>query len=493
MRTIQIAVVAMVALLVGVASGSDVAAIQRLQVSARSLLVVDDVLFVGGDDRVRVYDISVADSPVLKDTLSVGYRVDSMVVTEDFLVVGLAAETATNVLIVDISDLTDLSTLSETRVGAANELLGGVGQSDGDVIVGVGAMLYALWADPDDAYALLELGTIDMGGQIEDVEVVGDVAYVAQLSQLATIDVAFRDTMVLLSQRSTLDINWDIAVSGGRLASAQNFEGIALYDIEADGSLVRSQTIPSPQFNDVVGVAFANGIAYGALRNNPGFANGGLRGFDEDTGDEVWRNAEKRDALAVALNGDVLYLAEDDSLAAFASEPPVIVLKKGWNFVSIPREPTDNSVASVFGELVIGPVWEWQNSRFVKASEVLPLRGYFCFRHDSEAATIDLAQLTYPADVDSDGDGTTDSQEAARDTAPDEYKIELAVGWNAVSLAALPTDPSPEGVFGQGIGPLVRVWGTGRYYEPSRMSPLAGHWVLNASDSPLPVTVEPAE
>ena len=150
-RTIQIAVVAMVALLVGVASGSDVAAIQRLQVSARSLLVVDDVLFVGGDDRVRVYDISVADSPVLKDTLSVGYRVDSMVVTEDFLVVGLAAETATNVLIVDISDLTDLSTLSETRVGAANELLGGVGQSDGDVIVGVGAMLYALWADPDDA------------------------------------------------------------------------------------------------------------------------------------------------------------------------------------------------------------------------------------------------------------------------------------------------------------------------------------------------------
>jgi len=105
-----------------------------------------------------------------------------------------------------------------------------------------------------------------------------------------------------------------------------------------------------PQFNEVKGVALGEGSVYAALLYNSGFANGGLLGIDSDTGEELSRNADERDALAVIVNGDFLYLAEGDSLAAFESGPQdVITLQPGWSFVAIPNAPVDNSVAAVFG------------------------------------------------------------------------------------------------------------------------------------------------
>lgn len=57
----------------------------------------------------------------------------------------------------------------------------------------------------------------------------------------------------------------------------------------------------------------------------------------------------------------------------------VLVLKSGWNNISISRMPGDNSVAAIFGNAVAGSVWYWADGRFQTANQVEPLTGYWMF------------------------------------------------------------------------------------------------------------------
>ena len=63
------------------------------------------------------------------------------------------------------------------------------------------------------------------------------------------------------------------------------------------------------------------------------------------------------------------------------AEPPslTVQLVAGWNLIAIPLKPADNSVAGVFGDAIVGAVWEFRSGAFRRASHLVPLRGYWVY------------------------------------------------------------------------------------------------------------------
>lgn len=59
----------------------------------------------------------------------------------------------------------------------------------------------------------------------------------------------------------------------------------------------------------------------------------------------------------------------------------VIVLKPGWNLVSLARVPEDNSVDNVFQGYLVAPLWVWDETQggYRSTDEVVPLRGHWVY------------------------------------------------------------------------------------------------------------------
>ena len=73
------------------------------------------------------------------------------------------------------------------------------------------------------------------------------------------------------------------------------------------------------------------------------------------------------------------------------ADPPsrTVHLVPGWNLVAIPLKPANNSVETVFGQAIVGAVWEFRDGSFRRASHVVPLRGYWVYARGP--ASIDFA------------------------------------------------------------------------------------------------------
>jgi hypothetical protein len=74
-------------------------------------------------------------------------------------------------------------------------------------------------------------------------------------------------------------------------------------------------------------------------------------------------------------------------------EPGQLTLTPGWNLVSIAVAPLDNSVATIFGDVldeIPGGVWEWSDRAYRQATEIHPLRAYWVYLFSKRVRVIDL-------------------------------------------------------------------------------------------------------
>jgi len=55
-------------------------------------------------------------------------------------------------------------------------------------------------------------------------------------------------------------------------------------------------------------------------------------------------------------------------------------LDKGWNLISLPKQPQDNTIGNIFGNRTVGEVWTWDNANksFFVAQEITPDKGGNC-------------------------------------------------------------------------------------------------------------------
>jgi hypothetical protein len=88
------------------------------------------------------------------------------------------------------------------------------------------------------------------------------------------------------------------------------------------------------------------------------------------------------DNVAEFLSGTDPTVADSDGMLnveEFCSnsdpERYVIHLDAGWNLVSLGTQPQEHSVTGIFGDAHQGAVWMWQDGRFVRATELQPLKG----------------------------------------------------------------------------------------------------------------------
>ena len=59
----------------------------------------------------------------------------------------------------------------------------------------------------------------------------------------------------------------------------------------------------------------------------------------------------------------------------------VLVLRPGWNLISLARVPDDNSVAAVLKRHNLGPVWTWNldQGAYKRTDEIVPLQGHWVY------------------------------------------------------------------------------------------------------------------
>ncbi len=75
-------------------------------------------------------------------------------------------------------------------------------------------------------------------------------------------------------------------------------------------------------------------------------------------------------------DGEIFKIVQDDDTVKIA-----LVLTRGWNLVGVPRI-SDLTINELFGELLLGKVWRWENSSYVETdlnSKIAPKLGYWLF------------------------------------------------------------------------------------------------------------------
>jgi len=90
---------------------------------------------------------------------------------------------------------------------------------------------------------------------------------------------------------------------------------------------------------------------------------------------------DQQSITGVDTDGDGFSDAQEVELN---TDPAVclLVLKAGWNLVSLARLPDDHSVYGLFGRYIRGPAWIWNGTVYEQADELLPLRGHWVFAHE---------------------------------------------------------------------------------------------------------------
>ena len=93
--------------------------------------------------------------------------------------------------------------------------------------------------------------------------------------------------------------------------------------------------------------------------------------------------------------GDLRFNASDapdgdgiSNLAEFEADSDPFAFKvdmhKGWNLLSITRQPRNNSIEMIFGGKINGSIWTWdnENKRFKTVDTMIPLLAYWVFSND---------------------------------------------------------------------------------------------------------------
>ena len=147
-------------------------------------------------------------------------------------------------------------------------------------------------------------------------------------------------------------------------------------------------------------------------------------------------------------------------------------LKPGWNMISLPGEPRDDSPAALIGEreMVLLPMYRWHGagSSYQKVTDLRLGEGYWLLTTNPEREVLELPV----------------SQEES-------YTVDLTVGWNMIGSVSSDYDFSdPQDSPDNSIvpGSLFEWKALGFSYQPSnRIEPGKGYWVLSMRDCQLTI------
>ena len=311
------------------AQGQTISPVKRMDIGALELHIQDPLLFVGGYDSVRIYDISDGANPSFLGSFPLSHGgVTGIAVIGNIAIVSTDAQQDNNIYIVDITNRGDPQVLYERR-----------GTDYGSVVYDVhtygnwiflcadGGLLTGQLTDVND---LVLVGGITIDEEVYDVVTVGTRAYISTDYTVKILNITDPAAPSIIDSADSNDFNNGLDVEGDVLGVAEGLEGISFYDLSNPDVLSLVTTRRMPLGNEVLAVDLRENYAYGATLIYRSFDvtapdwEGGLRILDYENINSprsIYQNEEKDNAYDVAAHNGYVYVAEDATLAIFRHGP----------------------------------------------------------------------------------------------------------------------------------------------------------------------------
>ncbi len=312
-------------------------AIQRIDISAVCLYLDGTTLFVGGTDQLRIYDVNDSGNPVLRGRLDLPASAAAITTVGSVAIVAIDRAFDPNLLIVDISNLTQPKILYERRAGSPGKLLTALRSSGRTIFLGVDDEAFQAAILPDDNNLQAISSSIPLDGwPITDIEIVGNRAFVSTWYGIAIVDISDPGDLRQVNYIESLEVVNSVSAEGNILAAGESILGINFYNITNPDTPKLITQLPAAYWgtNEVMEVWLREQFCYAAVLFKPSMhvtepsIQGGLRIIDIEqpsnprviyrTWDKPFEDITGLDVIA--FDGHV-YLAEDTDLGIFRHGP----------------------------------------------------------------------------------------------------------------------------------------------------------------------------
>jgi len=167
-------------------------------------------------------------------------------------------------------------------------------------------------------------------------------------------------------------------------------------------------------------------------------------------------NMRFRDSYTWTAEADTIYLF---NLTVSTQSDTTLILKSGWNLVSLPKQPENNSAAAVLSSVDYYALFSWTGSSYEAATSFEPGVGYWLF-------------VTEDVNIPVTGDSLVS------------VSLYLSPGWNIIG--------GPNGaVNAGGLSSeyyYICTWDGSGYVEASIIEPGKGYWIAVAKDLEIQLT-----
>lgn len=307
--------------------------VRTLDISALALHLDGNTLFVGGNEQVRLYDVSDLANPNFISAIDTPTRVVGMTTVGSILVVGTGSRTSINLLVVDISDRSAPRLLHE-RQSPDTGTIAFVRSFNNIIYVGIEAEVLVIQLSDNNDLTLLSRYTAN--DLVFDMVVRGNIGYIATWWDIAVVDTSNPSALQTLNniQNQTFEANNSVALDGAVMAVGEGEQGVTFYNISDPINPTRITMARTTLRNEVFRVTMRQGFLYAATLYMPSQSvfelprHGGLRIYDYDRIPNVSlirANSEDhnspRSAFDVIAVDGYVYIAGDDILQVFQHGP----------------------------------------------------------------------------------------------------------------------------------------------------------------------------
>ena len=303
--------------------------VARLNVTAVTLFQEGSLLFVGGTDRLRIYDITDGASPQPLGSFPVTFGVSGIAKLGNILLVGMETANEPNLLVVDISDVRAPRVLFERRAGDFGQILTDVHVVGDTIYVAMDRNLLALTLAGTNEPLLV--GSLELSSDIREIVHVGNRGYVASDDAIQVLDLSDPHAPRLINRVESLDFNNALDIESNTMAVAEGLEGVTLYDLSNPDLPVKLRTVNVSFANEAFGVDLRQRYVYVAMLFYPSLSvfdperPGGLRIVDIEQISNarviLFNEEDNLTAFDVLAYNGYVYTAEDGALGVFRHGP----------------------------------------------------------------------------------------------------------------------------------------------------------------------------
>ncbi|MBN2326094.1 MAG: hypothetical protein JXR73_02995 [Candidatus Omnitrophica bacterium] len=305
---------------------SRIESVASLDVSAGVLWIDGDTLYVGGSDKLRIYDISNRASPSYQGGFNVTSNIVSITNVGNVVIAGLDSREDPNLLIVDASDRTNPTLLFERRTDQERKILQVLRAQGRNIFIGLDDVAIQI-AELDENNDIKQIiGSLEVFSIITDIRIAGSRAFVSTWDSIMVVDISDPTDLRLVKEIITDDANNRLSIDGTILASAFGYTGVRFYDISNPDNPTEINTVYVDQ-NEVLSVSLRQKFCYAATyftKMDYLDLNGGLRILDYENLNNIhniYYNDDPRSAWDVIAYDGYVYVAEDVSLSVFRHGP----------------------------------------------------------------------------------------------------------------------------------------------------------------------------